>query len=145
MCDIYHFPEEKVACEYLAYLNQKKYPINLSPTIEILEGFENEALKHLSSKKHEKHNGQIIYNSLTLPKHPSNKDSNYEAEDDEDGELSSYYGAGDNTPVRLRQSKRQFSPDTKTIGNKKRIGDLDKDNTDSYTPTSNENNGQLIK
>ena len=60
MCDIYHVPEEKIACEYLAYLNQKKIPINQSPTLEILEGFETETLKALVSSKNEKQNGPIV-------------------------------------------------------------------------------------
>ena len=84
MCDIYDLKEDKVSCEYLAYLNQKKYVINQSPTIEILEGFENDSLKPLSLKSKEKSSGPKIYNSTTLHQHPSFKESNYEDEEDED-------------------------------------------------------------
>ena len=94
--------------------------INQSPTIEILEGFENDALKPLSLKSKEKSSGPKIYNSTTLHQHPSFKESNYEDEEDEDGDLSNYYGTS-TTPARPKPKKREFSPETLEDTNKKRL------------------------
>ena len=126
MCDIYHFPEDKVACEYLAYLNQKRIPINRSPTMEILESFENECLKVLVSNKNKKQKGPIIYNSLNLPQHTTYKET-YTEDDDEDGDLDGYYGANEKTPVRSKQAKREASPNDKDVANKKRLGEPNSD------------------
>ena len=132
MCDIYRFPEEKIACEYLAYLNQKKYPISQPPTVDILEGFENESLKSLAAKRHEKSAGPVIYNSMTI----------HQAEDDDDGGLSSYYGDSNKTPVRSKQVKRQVSPDDDTITNKKRIGGQDIDSPLPFSPSLSAGKGR---
>ena len=137
MCDIYQFPEEKVACEYLAYLNQKRYPINQTPTIEILEGFENESLKLLAGKKNKKATGPVVYNSLTLPQHPSYEGTGCDGDDDDDdGGLSGYYGTSNKTPVRSTQVKRQVSPEVNTLANKKRIGGHNLDSPVTFSPTS---------
>ena len=122
MCDIYQTPEDKVACEYLAYLNQKKYPINQSPTIAILEGFENEILKPLASKKNEKQTGPVVYNSSTLPQFLPSAENTTLDDEDEDGDLSSYYGGTEKKPDRSRQTKREFSPDGKEFSSKKKLG-----------------------
>ena len=105
--------------------------INQSPTIEILEGFENDSLKPLSLKSKEKSSGPKIYNSTTLHQHPSFKESNYEDEEDEDGDLSNYYGSS-TTPSRPKPKKREFSPENLENTNKKR---LTADNL-SYSPTT---------
>ena len=135
MCDIYHFPEDKVACEYLAYLRDKKIPINRSPTIEILESFENECLKVLALNKNEKPNGPIIYNSLNLPQSTTYKET-YTSDDDEDGDLTGYYGASDKTPVRSKQAKREASPDEKEVANKKRMGEPNSDISGYNSPAN---------
>ena len=128
--------EEKVACEYLAYLNQKKYPINQSPTLEILEGFENEILKLLASKKNEKLTGPIVYNSSTLPQFLSNAERNTFDDEDEDGDLSSFYGATENKPDRSRQTKREFSPDSKEFSVKKKLGGISQEISSSDSPNT---------
>ena len=135
MCDIYHFSEEKVACEYLAYLSHKKYPINQTPSIEILEGFENESLKLLAGKKRDKTIGPVVYNSSTLPQHSPYKGTSCDVDDDDDdGGLTGYYGTSNKTPVHSRQVKRQVSPDSNTIGNKKRIGGHDLNSPAPFSP-----------
>ena len=142
MCDIYHFPEDKVACEYLAYLNQKKIPINRSPTIEILEGFENECLKVLVLKKNEKQKGPIIYNSLNLPQPTTYRETS--EDDDDDGDLNSYYGASDRIPARSKQAKREASPNEKEFANKKRLGKPDSDTSGCNSPANNLYKGKLF-
>ena len=128
LCDIYQTPEEKVACEYLAYLNQKKYPITQSPTIEILDGFETEILKFLAAKKNEKTHGPIVYNSTTLPLLISRTEGNEIDDEDEDGDLSSFYGASDKKSDSSKSIKREFSPDGKIFSAKKRIGGSNQEN-----------------
>jgi len=54
LCDDYQTSEEKIAFEYLVYLNLKKSPINQSPTIELLKKFEDEMLKILPVKKYKR-------------------------------------------------------------------------------------------
>ena len=110
--------------------------INQSPTIEILEGFENDALKPLSLKSKEKSSGPKIYNSTTLHQHPSFKESNYEDEEDEDGDLSNYYGTS-TTPARPKPKKREFSPEALEDTNKKRLTA----NNLSYSPTTTKTYG----
>ena len=142
MCDIYHFPEDKVACEYLAYLNQKKFPINTPPTLEILEGFENECLKVLVMNKNGKNKGPIIYNSLNLPQNTTYNET-YTTEDDEDGDLNSYYGEGDQRTVRSQQVKRVASPNDKDVVNKKRIGESNSDISVINSPANTLSKGKL--
>ena len=123
-----------MACEYLAYLNQKKYPINQSPTIEILEGFENEALKHLVAKKNEKSTGPIVYNSSTISQYISRTEENNLDDEEEDGDISSFYGTNDKKADKLKSVKREFSPDGKDYSAKKRIGGINKENLSSNSP-----------
>ena len=140
LCDIYQFPEEKIACEYLAYLNHKKYPINQAPNLEILDGFENEALKLLAAKKNEKLVGPIVYNSSTISQFISRTEQNGLDDEDEDGDLSSFYGANDNKPAKSNSIKREFSPDGKQYSAKKRIGEIN-----SETLSLNSPNTSIIK
>ena len=140
LCDIYQTPEEKVACEYLAYLNQKKYPITQSPTIEILDGFETEILKFLAAKKNEKTHGPIVYNSTTLPLLISRTEGNEIDNEDEEGDLSSFYGASDKNSDSSKSIKREFSPDGKIFSAKKRIGGSNQEN---FSPNTSLGKGNL--
>ena len=136
---MYQVDENKISCEYLAYLNQKKYPMTQAPTIEILDGFENEVLKLLlaSGKKNDKVFGQIVYNSSTLPKHFHSEGAEYDPDDD-DGELSGYYGESKATPVRSKQIKRQISPDNDSFTSRKRFvgAELDSPLPMPFSPNS---------
>ena len=140
LCDIYQTPEEKVACEYLAYLNQKKYPITQSPTIEILDSFENEILKFLTAKKNEKTHGPIVYDSTTLPQLIARTERNELDDEDEDGDLSSFYGASDKKSDTSKSIKREFSPDGKIFSAKKRIGG---NNQENFSPNTSLIKGNL--
>ena len=110
-----------------------------APTIVILEGFENEALKVISAsgKKSDKAFGPIVYNSSTLPKHFYSEGAEYDPDDD-DGELSGYYGESKATPVRSKQVKRQISPDNDSFTNRKRFvgAELDSPSSMPFSPNS---------
>ena len=92
-----------------------------------------------SLKSKEKSSGPKIYNSTTLHQHPSFKESNYEDDEDEDGDLINYYGSS-TTPSRPKPKKREFSPETLENTNKKR---LTADNL-SYSPTTKPFGGNSI-
>ena len=136
---MYQVDENKISCEYLAYLNQKKYPLSEAPSIEILEGFENEALKVISAsgKKSDRTFCQIVYNSSTLPKHFHSEGAEYDPDDDE-GELSGYYGENKATPIRSKQVKRQVSPDNDPLSSRKRFigAELDSPSSIPFSPNS---------
>ena len=110
-----------------------------APTIEILEGFENEALKVISAsgKKSDRTFGQIVYNSSTLPKHFHSEGAEYDPDDDE-GELSGYYGENKATPIRSKQVKRQVSPANDPLSGRKRFigAELDSPSSIPFSPNS---------
>ena len=124
LCLVHRVDEDKISCEYLAYLSRKKLPITMAPTNEILEDFDLDLAKHLQTlTEHKKHITDTVGGKFI------GDNDGMEVNDEEEDGAMSFYG----TPARKPATKRQLTPDD-IQANKKRFSGNDE--VLPFSPTS---------
>jgi len=111
LCGLHGLDEDKISCEYLAFLSRKKLPITRAPDLDLLDDFDRDLTKHLASLTEQK-----AAITKATGKAWADEDGDGLADGDDD-EMSGYYGGG--TPSASRKKRPLSSPPEESI--KKRL------------------------
>jgi len=107
MCMLHRLDEDKLSCEYLAFLSRKKLPITRSPDLDILDDFDKDLAKHLQVASEQKQAVLSVAGGKFADEGPKVEAMDDYDEDDADGAAMSFYGTPVRKPKRPRTSPQE--------------------------------------
>jgi len=129
LCGLHGLDEDKISCEYLAFLSRKKLPITREPDLALLEDFDRDLAQQLPKKAEQKSVVSKAVGGTFL----NDNDMDEDMEDGEDGAMS-YYSSG--TPQANRKKRPLSSPPEESA--KKRVSstNLTQELDQTFSPSS---------
>ena len=112
LCGLHGLDEEKVSCEYLAFLSRKKLPITRAPDLDLLEDFDRDLARQMPAKEEQK---ALITKATGV----AFVDDDDDEGEEEDGAMSFYSSGAAGTPTANRKKRPLSSPPEESV--KKRL------------------------
>ena len=129
LCGLHGLDEDKISCEYLAFLSRKKLPITRAPDLDLLDDFDRDLTKHLASLTEQK-----AAITKATGKAWADEDGDGLADGDDD-EMSGYYGGG-GTPSASRKKRPLSSPPEESIKKRLSASAAAPDMDQTFSPSS---------
>lgn len=131
LCGLHGLDEDKISCEYLAFLSRKKLAINRAPDLDLLDDFDRDLTKHLASLTEQK--AAITKATGKGWADEDGGDDEDDANDLEGEDMSGFYGGG--TPTANRKKRPLSSPPEESV--KKRLSSSNTQDMDqTFSPSS---------